>query len=98
MRSALLAAGFAVLAALTASGCGQKTPPTLDEKTVEATEQIRKVGTAYMKAHQAKRRSPTAEELKPYLKQHGDPDKLLTSPRDGKPWVIVPGFSPDVEM
>ena len=97
MLRALFVAGFAVLVSVFAAGCGKKTPATFDAKTIEATEQLKKVGTAYNKAYQAKGRSPTAEELKPYLKQYGDPDTLLTSPRDGKQLVLVPGFTPDTE-
>ena len=96
MLRALFVAGFAALVAALA-GCGTKTPATFDAKTIEATEQLKKVGTAYNKAYQAKGRSPTAEEIKPYLKQYGDPDALLISPRDGKPLVLVPGFAPDTE-
>lgn len=97
MRRAILVAGFAALATF-ALGCATQTPATFDAKTVEATGQLKKVGTAYNKAYQSLRRSPTAEEIKPYLKQYGDPDALLISPRDGKPLVLVPGFVQDTEQ
>ena len=95
LADSFIVVGVAVLLAALA-GCRPKdAPSTYDAKTVDAADQIRKVGNAYMKAYQAKHRAPTADELKPYLKPSGDPDALLTSPRDGKSYVLVPNFSPD---
>jgi hypothetical protein len=97
MQRALLLACSGTLFAAAAAGCGAKTMATYDAKTIDAAEQMRKIAAAYNKAFQAKRRSPTADDLKPFLKQQGgDPDALLTSPRDGKSLVIVPGFTPDL--
>src|SRR5262249_31122900 len=51
---------------------------------------LRIVARAYTRAAQALGRSPRdAEELKPFLKDYGNPDELLVSPNDGKPYVIV---------
>jgi hypothetical protein len=36
----------------------------------------------------------SAEELKPFLKPFGDPEELLVSPNDGKPYVVVWGANP----
>jgi len=94
MNRVLLVAGLAIFT----FGCGGKSPTTFDAKTIEASDGIRKVATAYNKAYAAKRRAPTMEELKQHLKPLGDPDTLLTSPRDGKPLVIVMEFSPDIEQ
>ncbi|MCI0699640.1 MAG: hypothetical protein L0241_00950, partial [Planctomycetia bacterium] len=60
-------------------------------------EQFRKIAIAYNKASPGKRKSLTAEDLKEFLKKDGESDALLISPRDGKPIVIVPGFSPNLE-
>jgi hypothetical protein len=93
MHRAPFLLGLIVLGGLTAGGCS---PPmeTFDDKTIQASEQFRKIGIAYNKAFQAKKRPPTAEDLKAFLKWDGDPDKLLVSPLDGQPIVIVPGFNP----
>jgi hypothetical protein len=89
--SAVLGLGVFLLAL---SGCSSSAPPTYDEATINAADQFRHIAVAYNQASQRNnRRSLTAEDLKPFLKSHGDPDKLLVSPRDGKPIVIVPGVS-----
>lgn len=91
MMRAYLLTGFATLITL---GCGSS-PPTYDAKTIDAANQFSKVAAAYKQAYQKTRRPPSADDLKPFLKKHGDPDTLLTSPLDGMPLVIVPGPSPD---
>jgi len=95
MNRTPILAGFAALLVV---GCGSRSSmQPYDAKTVEAADQFRKVAAAYNQAYQKKRRPPTADDLKPFLKQHGDPEALLISPLDGKQLVIVPGFSPDIE-
>jgi len=89
----LLLTGFA---AVVAAGCGPPPLATYDSKTVDGANQMRKVGAAFNQAYQRNRRPPTAEELKPFLRQVGDADALLVSPRDGKRLVIVSTFSPDI--
>jgi hypothetical protein len=86
---------LASLATCLALGCGSSAPKQYDAKTIDAAEQFRKIGVAFNQAFQRNRRPPTVEDLKPFLQQQGDPATLLTSPLDGKPIVIVPGFSPD---
>ena len=54
-------------------------------------------GVAYNQAAGRQRPVKSAEDLKPFLKEHGDPNALLVSPLDGKPIVIVPGVSPGME-
>jgi hypothetical protein len=94
--------GFAVLAVgvCTVSfttGCGSE-PVKYDETTLKAADQFRKVAVAYNQAAQKKRSGPvSAETLKPFLKEHGDPDAMLVSPLDGKPIVIVPGITASME-
>jgi hypothetical protein len=90
---AVLVVGFFTLLAL--DGCITSGPVAYDEETINAADQFRQIAVAYNQAAQkGGRRSLTAEDLKPFLKSHGDPDALLISPRDGKPIVIVPGVSP----
>ena len=83
-----------------AGGCSEQ-PIQYDEQTLKAADQFRKVAVAYNqaagRARKSKDRAITAEDLKPFLKDHGDPDALLISPLDGKPIVIVPGVNPGAE-
>jgi hypothetical protein len=58
-------------------------------------EAIVHVGMAYRDAYKALKRAPKGvEDLKPYLKKYGDPDKVLISPSDGQPYHIVWGVVP----
>src|SRR5262245_20843093 len=87
-RSALLC-----LAALAVAGCGQPEPKPLDEETMSAVRHLQKIGAAYNRAYQAKRKPPSsADDLLPFLKQDGGAE-ALKSPNDGLPVVIVPGVS-----
>jgi hypothetical protein len=74
-------------------GCGSE-PVKYDETTLKAADQFRKVAVAYNQAAGRKRQVNSADDLKPFLKEHGDPDALLVSPLDGKPIVVVPGITP----
>jgi hypothetical protein len=50
------------------------------------------IGRAYDRYLSESKKPPTnAEQLKSYLKQDGNPDELLRSPRDGEPYVICWG-------
>jgi hypothetical protein len=61
---------------------------------MSAVRHLQKIGAAYNRAYQAKRKPPTsADDLKPYLKDGGA--DALKSPNDGLPVVIVPGVSMD---
>lgn len=81
--------------ALAAAGCGGSDEPRIyDDSTKETAKRIEKVCAAYMQFAQNSRKSPTAEDLKSALGKNGDAAVLLTSPRDGKPFVIVDGFRP----
>lgn len=68
------------------AGCSPG-PRQYDQDTLAAAEMFKKVGTAYMQAYQAKRKPPTPDDLKPFLK---DSASNLVSPRDKKPIVLVP--------
>jgi hypothetical protein len=77
-------------------GCGPE-QIQYDETTIKAADQFRKVAVAYNQAAGRKRKVSSADDLKPFLKEHGDPDALLVSPLDGKPIVVVPGITPGAE-
>jgi hypothetical protein len=84
------------LAALAVVGCGKPEVKPLDEETMAAVRHFQKIGAAYNRAYQAKRKPPSsANDLKPYLKDAGGGADLLVSPNDGKPVVIVPGVAMD---
>jgi hypothetical protein len=86
------AAGAPCLALLALSGCSSARQPGELSKEEKA---LVFVGLAYRDASAALRRGPqNAEELKPFLKKYGDPDKLLVSPSDGQPYHIVWGLIP----
>jgi hypothetical protein len=78
------------------AGCGSE-PVKYDETTIKAADQFRRVAIAYNQAAGRKRKVSSADDLKPFLKEHGDPDTLLVSPLDGKPIIIVPGIIPGTE-
>jgi hypothetical protein len=83
-----------ITAATLAAGCGSPAPRQYDEQTLAAADMFGKVATAYRQAYQAKKKPPTPDDLKPFLKVHGDAVSSLVSPRDQKPIVLVP-FVPD---
>jgi hypothetical protein len=86
-----LLAGLVIV--LFTGGCGSP-PVKYDETTLKAADQFRKVAVAYNQAAGRKRQVNSADDLKPFLKEHGDPETLLVSPLDGKPIVVVPGVTP----
>ena len=89
-RSTVLAGACCLAVVLV--GCSSHTRSTPELSADE--EAIVHVGLAYREASNALKRAPKGiEELKPYLKKYGDPDKVLISPNDGKPYHIVWGAS-----
>jgi hypothetical protein len=82
------------LAAILVIGCSSaKLPPA---ETTKQEQAILNVAQAYREAASALQRGPASEqEIKPYLKQYGDPEKLLVSPDDGQhyqfTWGVTPG-------
>jgi hypothetical protein len=91
-RPFLLACSIA--AAALAAGCKPSAPRQYDDQTLAAAEMFRKVTPAYMKAYQVKKKPPTLDDLKPFLKDQGEAASSLVSPRDNKPIVLVP-FVPE---
>jgi hypothetical protein len=76
------------------AGCG-----SVDPKVVPLTkpeQHLTWIAMAYREAYDRLGHGPrSAEELKPFLKEFGDPDELLTSPNDGKPYVVVWDVNPN---
>ncbi|MBP3960080.1 hypothetical protein J8F10_33045 [Gemmata sp. G18] len=85
---------FLAGAALAPTGCGSPAPRQYDDQTIAASDMFRKISTAYMQAYRTKKKPPTSDDLKPFLKEHGETIASLVSPRDQKPIVLVP-FVPD---
>ena len=84
----------AVMAATTGcSGCGRS---GLHVVPLSASEQnLSHIVMAYIDANEKLGRPPkNAEELKPYLKEFGNPEELLVSPNDGEPYVVIWGVDP----
>jgi hypothetical protein len=74
------------------AGCGSG--PNVIPLT-KAEKSLTFVALAYGEAHSRLGRGPkNAEELKPFLKEFGEPDELLVSPNDGQPYVVVWGANP----
>jgi hypothetical protein len=86
-----------LLAAVVAAGCGPSPPRQYDDQTLAAAELFRNVATAYMQAYQAKKKPPSLDDLKPFLKVQGNTVASLVSPRDHKPIVLVP-FVPESRL
>jgi len=78
--------------ALAVAGCG--TGPNLIPLT-KSEKSLTFIALAYGEAHARLGHGPkNAEELKPFLKEFGNPDELLVSPNDGEPYVVVWGANP----
>ena len=61
-------------------------------KLEPAHEKLMRIGTAYYRFNIQYRKAPTrTADLRPFLKEFGDPDELLRSPRDGEPYRICWG-------
>jgi hypothetical protein len=80
-----------LLAGLVGCYSGAKVVPLSDSE-----KNLTSIALAYLEAHSRLGRGPqSAEELKPFLKEFGDPEALLTSPNDGQPYVVVWGADPN---
>src|SRR5262245_54985762 len=74
------------------AGCG--TGPNVIPLT-KAEKSLTFIALAYGECHARLGHGPkSAEELKPFLKEFGNPDELLVSPNDGQPYVVVWGANP----
>jgi hypothetical protein len=79
-----------LLAGLTGCGSGPKVVPLSDSE-----KNLTNIALAYLEAHSRLGRGPKdVEELKPFLQELGNPEQLLTSPRDGEQYVVVWGADP----
>jgi hypothetical protein len=73
------------------AGCSDRVKVT---ELPQGEKNLRIIFRAYTQAAQRLGHSPkNTEELKPFLQEYGNPDELLISPNDGKPYVIVPGLN-----
>jgi hypothetical protein len=77
-----------LLAGAALAGCSA--PPGLVVKQQD-TENLSKIWMAYDQASRQQGAPQNVEQLKPFLKQHGEPETILNSPRDGLPYVILWG-------
>jgi hypothetical protein len=83
---------FLLVLILPATGCGSGA--TVLPHT-DAEKNLSWVVVAYQEAYSKLNRPPkNVEELTNSLKDFGDPEKLLVSPNDGEPFVIVWGVNP----
>ncbi len=91
MRATRPVWGLGLLAlSITLWGCSQGQVVT---ELPPQEQNLRYLVMAYTQAATDLGHSPSsAEELKPFLKDFGDAETLLKSPRDGQPYVIVGGL------
>jgi hypothetical protein len=79
-----------LLACLTTEGCGPSGTPVIREDPTR--QNLEKIGDAYIRATIANNRPPAnLDELVRHLRHQGDPQKILFSPNDEEPFVIVWG-------
>jgi hypothetical protein len=84
-----------VLALVVLAGLGGCSSSTHVVPLSDSEKQLTSVAMAYQDAHGKLGRGPKdAEELKPFLKEFGDPDQLLISPADKEPYVVIWGADP----
>jgi hypothetical protein len=92
LRFVLLLPAVAWCAGL--AGCSASQDPHVVPLS-ESENRLKYVAMAYTDAHGRLGHGPqNADELRPYLKTFGDPDELLVSPADGKPFVVIWGKDP----
>jgi hypothetical protein len=78
-----------VLISLSVAGCTRTTLPAVKQQD---TANLTTISLAYNRATDKLGRPPKdLEELRPHLKDLGDPDAILRSPHDGQPYVILFG-------
>jgi len=87
-----LAIGILLALVFGLAGCG--TGPNVIPLS-KAEKALTNIALAYGEAHARLGHGPkNAEELKPFLKEFGNPDELLVSPNDGEPFVVIWGANP----
>jgi hypothetical protein len=68
-------------------------PPSPVDPDESSGERLHKIGLAINEATARLGRPPgNLDELRPYLREHGDPDRLVVSPVDGQPFVLLWGI------
>jgi hypothetical protein len=73
------------------AGC-PSSPVVVNAPLDRSHENLMHIGTAYDRFTTRHAQAPTGvEQLRPFLKELGDPDELLRSPRDGEPYAICWG-------
>jgi hypothetical protein len=82
MTSRLACRAIMLLATASMAGCARD---QADRSAVERNLGL--IGVAYSRLS-ANKPPRSAEDLKPTLKQFGNPDELLVSPNDGQPYTI----------
>jgi hypothetical protein len=71
-------------------GCSKEV--RVETKLDPAHENLMRIGSAYVQFNTKNKRPPkSVEDIKPFLKEFGNIDDLLRSPRDGQPFVICWG-------
>jgi hypothetical protein len=76
-----------------AVGCSSSEPNVIPLSDSE--KNLSHIVMAYIEAHSKLGRPPKSEDdLKPFLKEFGNPDELLVSPTDGQPYVVIWGVDP----
>jgi hypothetical protein len=79
------------ICAILPAGCGQQVVVKTGEVNPSDVN-LGTLGRIYTRAQQQLGRPPrSVDELKPYAKEDGDLEKLLVSPNDSQPYVIVWG-------
>jgi hypothetical protein len=81
-----------LLPTLLAAGCSSGS--VVVSKPLEPVhERLVQIGAAYTRYNTQYERPPTqADQLTPFLKEYGDPDQILRSPRDNEPFVVCWGL------
>jgi hypothetical protein len=80
-----------LLACIVLAGCSSSPDPVVKQ---EEAENLTKIGVAYDRATKQLGHPPqNPDQLKPFLKEYGDPESILRSPQDRLPYVILWGRS-----
>jgi hypothetical protein len=91
LKRSLLA--FVALAWCGVAGCSSKPVIVAGKATAPTQENLMKIGVAYTRYVYEKQQPPKGpEDLKPLLRESGEPDKVLVSDRDNQPLVICWGI------
>src|SRR5437868_1386752 len=68
----------------------RRAPAPVADSDLDSAERLHRIGLAINDATSALGRPPAnASELRPFLAEQGDADRLLISPADGCPFVVL---------